>query len=182
MKTCYVRECGGKHYAFGLCAKHYQRMRNYGNLGDPKPTPEEAFWARVEKTDDCWYWTGGQDGHGYGTVTIGGRQQASHRVAYEWEIGPVPKGHVLDHGCHTADASCTGGRACLHRACVRPDHLEPVTRGTNTLIGRGPSAANARKTHCPQGHEYTDENTYRSGGRRTCRTCKRGRRHLRVAS
>ena len=31
---------------------------------------------------------------------------------------------------------------------------------------------NARKTHCPQGHEYTPENTYayEAYGRR-CRTC-----------
>lgn len=32
------------------------------------------------------------------------------------------------------------------------------------------------KTHCPHGHEYTEENTivYPSDGRRRCRTCRRG--------
>lgn len=31
------------------------------------------------------------------------------------------------------------------------------------------------KTHCPRGHEYTEENTlvYPSDGRRRCRTCRR---------
>jgi len=31
----------------------------------------------------------------------------------------------------------------------------------------------SRKTHCPQGHEYTEENTLVSSGRRHCRTCLR---------
>jgi len=36
--------------------------------------------------------------------------------------------------------------------------------------------ANARKTHCPQGHEYTEENTYVSpDGVRQCRTCRKVR-------
>ncbi len=37
-------------------------------------------------------------------------------------------------------------------------------------------AANREKTHCPQGHEYTDDNTYvLPGGSRECRVCKRDR-------
>jgi transposase-like protein len=33
---------------------------------------------------------------------------------------------------------------------------------------------NALKTQCPQGHEYTLENTYRHrDGRRVCKTCRR---------
>lgn len=43
--------------------------------------------------------------------------------------------------------------------------------------------ANAEKTHCPHGHEYTEDNTIRErmGGRR-CKTCHRNRnRALRIA-
>lgn len=33
-----------------------------------------------------------------------------------------------------------------------------------------------RKTHCPQGHEYTPENTYtRPNGKRECRTCRKAK-------
>lgn len=32
---------------------------------------------------------------------------------------------------------------------------------------------NARKTHCPQGHEYTEENLVKSAKSRTCKTCSR---------
>lgn len=31
----------------------------------------------------------------------------------------------------------------------------------------------SRKTHCPQGHEYTAENTYRNGKTRKCRICNK---------
>ena len=36
-----------------------------------------------------------------------------------------------------------------------------------------PGRNNSLKTHCPRGHEYTPENTYRyaTSGRRACRTC-----------
>ncbi|MBD3004511.1 hypothetical protein [Streptomyces sp. 5-10] len=45
----------------------------------------------------------------------------------------------------------------------------------NYLRGIGFAAENARKTHCPQGHEYTEENTLiQVNGWRQCRTCNRG--------
>jgi hypothetical protein len=49
------------------------------------------------------------------------------------------------------------------------------------LRGSGFAAANAAKTHCPHGHEYTPENTYvnpNPDGGRICRTCKRQRDRL----
>lgn len=35
MKICTVDECNSKHYAKGLCTKHYQRMINSGSTQDP---------------------------------------------------------------------------------------------------------------------------------------------------
>jgi len=43
------------------------------------------------------------------------------------------------------------------------------------LRGKTVAAHNAQKTHCPQGHEFTPENTYRVGGARRCRECNRAR-------
>jgi hypothetical protein len=36
--------------------------------------------------------------------------------------------------------------------------------------------ANARKTHCKRGHEFTEVNTYIVDGMRRCRTCDRDRK------
>lgn len=53
--------------------------------------------------------------------------------------------------------------------------LPILTYRDKTLMGNGVGAQNARKTHCPQGHAYTSENTYRDPHRnaRICRTCAR---------
>jgi len=71
----------------------------------------------------------------------------------------IPNGLVLDH-------------LCKNRKCVNPLHLRVVTQAVNCLSGDSPPARNSRKTHCPNGHEYSPENTYHSGGRH-CRICKK---------
>jgi len=124
----------------------------------------------------CILWTGATDTTGYGRKRVGAKFDMAHRAVYETEVGPIPKGFSIDHLCHTADAGCLGGRACPHRQCVNVLHLEPVSRRTNLLRGRGFPGENARKTHCPQGHPYDEANTYRDhGGHRHCRACARAR-------
>ena len=119
--------------------------------------PAARFWDKVSVGDGCWEWTGSKS-HGYGQFWDGDRPVRAHRWAWEQEHGPVPGGLDLDH-------------LCRNPGCVRPDHLEPVTRQENLL--RGVSAQRA-KTHCPAGHLYDDENTMlSSSGHRKCRTCNR---------
>lgn len=124
--------------------------------------------------DDCWEWTGARTKDGYGHLKIDGKARRAHRVLYQLLVGPIPDGLDLDHLCHTRDASCVGGRACPHRRCVRPDHLEPVTRSENHRRTFWP---NSRKTHCPAGHAYAEHGgTRKSGkgkGERYCRWCTR---------
>lgn len=47
-------------------------------------------------------------------------------------------------------------------------------------FGRGVRNINGKKTHCPKGHLYTEDNTYLYDGRRSCRECHResSRRYL----
>ncbi len=135
-------------------------------------TAAARFWAKVNrdgpvpehrpKLGPCWLWTAALMPNGYSSFWLHGRNALGHRVAYELFVGPIPEGMTLDHLC------------CVKR-CINPAHLEPVTSRENTLRAeRGRAQCNARKTHCPEGHEYTSANTYVAPGRhRRCRACAR---------
>jgi hypothetical protein len=61
---------------------------------------------------------------------------------------------------------------CQVTLCVNPAHLDDVTPRENLLRGQTLAAANVRKTHCTNGHEFTEENTmWRADGSRRCRSC-----------
>jgi hypothetical protein len=126
----------------------------------------DRFLAKVAQgaPDECWLWRGAPGWFGYGHITgfVDGKRvnRLAHRVSYEFFVGPIPDGLVLDHLCSTP-------------LCVNPAHLEPVTQRENTrrTVERG-LHRNTRKTHCDRGHEFTPENTrLRAGGQRECRTC-----------
>lgn len=111
----------------------------------------------------CWLWIGAVDGHGYGQVTVNGKQRRAHRVVFAYLVGEAPDGTELDHKCRV-------------RCCVNPLHLEPVSHQVNVLRGSGVAARNAAKTHCPEGHGLTAENTYADSGKRRCKICRRAER------
>lgn len=145
------------------------------------------YWVT---TEGCWEWSGAITAGGYGAMWANGRAQVAHRVSYEAHRGPVPEGLELDHLCHTeavARDECPGGPDCLHRRCINPDHLEPVTHHENALRGQAmKNGENQRcKTHCAQGHEFTEENIYRPPKRpneRMCKTCITDRNQARSES
>ena len=102
----------------------------------------------------CWEWTGPLHHNGYGACSRFNGTNRAHRVTYELLVGPIPSGLVIDHLCRV-------------RACVNPQHMEPVTDMENRRRGA------AAITHCPHGHEYSPDNTYiKPGtGTRICRRC-----------
>jgi hypothetical protein len=113
----------------------------------------------VAPLDVCWVWTKSCNvKNGYGQVSVGRVMRGAHKVSYETFVGPVPRGLELDHLCRV-------------RACIRPSHLEPVTRAENVR------RAKRYITHCPQNHEYTQANTYWYHNTvRYCRACDRERK------
>lgn len=158
-------ECGAsKISARGLCNRCYKRARAAGAFipATWDLTARLDAGYEVDSASGCWLWTRTTQAEGYGHISSGGRTRLVHRLMYERYVGPIPSGLHLDHLCRTP-------------ACCNPDHLEAVTPGEN--IRRSPiavTAVNGRKTHCPAGHPYSDENTRRlRNGGRACRACWR---------
>ena len=88
------------------------------------------FWNRINKTKDCWNWTGGCQHNGYGSVYHDGRIKRTHRLSYELHYGNIPRGINVCHKCDNP-------------SCVRPDHLFLGTQKDNVTDminkGRAPS-------------------------------------------
>ena len=170
---CTVPGCRYRAHARGLCSTHYRQW--WMTLKEPLTRPwTERFWARVDKNgpNGCWLWTGNILPSGYAQVRCeeDHKLRRVHRVMYELMVGHIPDGLELDHLCHTKDKTCPGGSTCIHRRCVHPEHLEPVTLQVNHQRMKG------RKTHCPQGHPYVGDNIrINEKGYQMCRTCLNAR-------
>lgn len=123
-----------------------------------------SLFAQTRASEQgCWEWVGYRDPDGYGVAKVNGERYRAHRVFYSVFVGPLEPLLVIDH-------------LCRNTSCVNPRHLEQVTARTNTLRGSSPVASNPLVTQCPQGHDYTSENTYKdSRGSRHCIACSRER-------
>lgn len=116
------------------------------------------FWLDVKQgaDDECWPWRKSTGSHGYGQTYDGVTVRLAHRVAFVLAVGPIPGQLTVDHICH-------------NKVCCNPSHLRLLTNVDNATDN-----LQDRKTHCPRGHTYNEENTYMDPkGHRRCRPCAR---------
>ena len=179
VKVCEFGGCGRdvKSKNETLCGGHYRQRQRRKSLTPlfirkrPDGSPPRIEYAerpcpKPWLKGPCHIWERSKDGKGYGKVWDGKRLVQVH--VYRWELiyGSVSEDFELDHQCEV-------------KACCNPDHLREVTHQVNmTENNRGPTGINAAKTHCKRGHEFTEENTYRSKGKRSCRECRRQRENI----
>lgn len=121
---------------------------------------QSQFWASTNSESGCLVWSRATDVHGYGRVKWEGVTVLAHRLAFFFMEGRWPSG-VLRHECDNPP-------------CVL--HTLEGTQADNVADrerrGRGRNG-NETKTRCPQGHPYSEVNTYRTpSGRRNCKQCR----------
>lgn len=123
-------------------------------------TAVDKFWSRVDRTGDCWLWTGAKSSTGHGHLYVLGERWGAHRLAYWLTHGETPESRytVLHHLCHTP-------------SCVNPDHLEPMTRKEHSAEHglTGWAAIHAAKATCDKGHPFDGHD----GHQRYCSRCRR---------
>ena len=136
-----------------------KRLRELASAATPK------FLARVDKSGDCWIWTGKISVHGYGIIVLPGKLEiGAHRVSYLIHRGDIPSGMFVCHRCDNPP-------------CVNPDHLFVGSNLDNvadmTAKGRAKNQ-NTDATECKHGHPFTPVNTYvDKRGHRACKECVR---------
>lgn len=94
------------------------------------------------------------------------RRRTVHSLVAEAFIGPRPEGMEV---CHNDGNRQNPRLENLRYDTSSNNHKDRVIHGTMWQSNR---------THCPSGHEYTEENIYLYDGRRYCRACRSGKRNI----
>lgn len=134
---------------------------------------QTRFFSKVNKTEECWLWSGATLKKGYGHTYADGAYYLAHRISFVIAGGTLEPGDLVLHRCDVPN-------------CVRPDHLYKGNKSRNALDAyeRGLAVSNNKlKTSCEHGHKFDVKNTrysIRANGktRRTCRKCDRIRMKL----
>ena len=115
-------------------------------------------WEPVTESG-CWIWTGTVCGENdYGQFFIDKHVRA-HRASWMLHKGEIPDGMLVLHKCDIPQ-------------CVNPDHLFLGTQQDNIIDMTAKGRHHYQKrTHCKNGHEFTDENTRLAKNRGNARVC-----------
>ena len=112
--------------------------------------------------DKCWEWSASKNSGGYGTCGIVLNEKKfylAHRLSFYLANGHLTEGLDVCHKCDNP-------------SCINPDHLfeGTVSDNLNDMVSKNRHHG-ATITHCPRGHEYTEENSRYYRGSRSCKKC-----------
>lgn len=142
---------------FEVPRKHHHRRfcsRPCSSRGKLQSTLAERFFSKVDEggpvpahcpqLGPCHDFTGSRDGKGYGRISVDGKTQPAHRVAWLLHYGePIPDDK---QGMHLCDRP----------SCVRISHLAVGTRRDNALdsVSKGRHATQTSPERHRRGEEH----------------------------
>lgn len=130
--------------------------------------------TKIDKETGCYLWIGSISGvsktssGGYGVTSFKNKNITIHRLA----------AHLFLNFDLNSNLQINHKIGCNNRNCWNPEHLYIGTQEDNIrdAIVTGsliPGQHQRDKTHCSNGHEFTEENTRYYGTERKCRICSR---------
>lgn len=132
LPTASSRTSGKVNFISKVCRDG--RRRGF-RLPAPRTQMIERFWSHVRRArGGCWIWAGPTTRQGYGFISWNGRTTLAHRLAYEEQHGPIPKGMSC---CHTCD----------HPRCCNPAHIFLGSQRDNVadMVAKGRHAKGEQK-------------------------------------
>ena len=91
-------------------------MKSSKGISKPHAPALVRFWAKVDKSGECWLWTARKDKRGYGYFRVGKQMRRAHRFIFE-----ETHGQTEQFVCHRCD----------NPSCVRVDHMFVGTHEDN---------------------------------------------------
>ena len=165
---CGIEGCEAEVHAGGLCPKHYQQARRRERgLKKPGPAPDPSKPKSRHNPD-------GERGPSELSPEVRAKRGGRRKSATDTHCA---NGHPWTEGSWywQKNENYAEGRRRMCRLCAR--NWQTKYRGREPIPDDVPiSPKNAKKTHCPQGHEYSEENTHITpDGSRACVACRKVR-------
>jgi len=113
----------------------------------------KRFWSKVDRTNDCWLWTGGRKNRGgYGGFYVRSKDNTvnCYKIAFclehKFDLDEIPEGIVIRHLCNNP-------------VCVRPSHLALGTHKDNSkdMVLAGNSVAGVRNNRAKMSRDKVIE-------------------------